>query len=185
MVSSLSRAGPGGMLQLPTATSLPMGRILTVVRAQSPLLVGLNLVPVPLGRCTLGWGGFSPTGVPVWAPAPCGFGASPLKARLLKGEGIGQEGLAQIRQDWVGRRGSPPAPMPQRLFGQGGSGQTSRAGLSPALTSFSRDIQRPRMLFIIHTHIPRMQPHSSLFPGSSRRPASMSRENTRRHVTGR
>src|SRR3712207_1287426 len=76
-----------GMLQLPTATSLPMGRILTVLRVQSPLLVGLNLIPVPLDTWHfLGWGGFSPTGGPVWAPPPCGFGASPLKARLLKGD---------------------------------------------------------------------------------------------------
>lgn len=48
---------------------------------------------------------------------------------------------------------------------QGGSGQSSRAGLSPALTGFSRDVQRLRMLFVIHMDIPCTQPRSSLVPG--------------------
>lgn len=78
---------------------------------------------------------------------------------------MGQEGLARIRQGWVGRRGSPPHPIPWRLFGQRGSGHTSRAGLSPAPTDFSRGVQRPRTLFVIHMHIPRAQPRSSLVPG--------------------
>lgn len=41
-----------GMRHLPTATSLPMGHILTILWVQSPLLVGLNLVPV-LGKVAL------------------------------------------------------------------------------------------------------------------------------------
>lgn len=46
-----------GMLPLPTSTSLPVGHILAVLRVQSPLLVGSNLVPVPTGQVACWAGG--------------------------------------------------------------------------------------------------------------------------------
>lgn len=151
-----------GMLHLPTVTSLPVERLLTVLPMQSPLLVALNLVAVPTRQVALRHGvGLAQLGCCVATRTLWLWSITP----KCKGEGMGQEGLAGIRQGWVGREGSPPAPIPQRLFVQGGPGQTSRAGLSPALTGFSRDVQRLRRLFVIHMDIPCTQPRSSLVPG--------------------